>query len=80
LKNEIENSSRLIDKIKELKPEMISEIAPVVLFEPLKVNTLPKNNYIIQEDTEYDELINECYDSIPLNNVKKHTGLSWLFK
>jgi len=29
---------------------------------------------------EDDELINECYDSIPLNNVKKNTSITWLFK
>ena len=28
---------------------------------------------------EEDELLNECYDSIPLNNLKKNTSISWLF-
>ena len=32
------------------------------------------------KDEEYDELLNECYDAIPLNNIKKNTGLSWIFK
>jgi hypothetical protein len=80
LKSEIENTSRLIDKIKVLKPEMISASTSVSSFAPLKVITSHSNNHIIQEDIEDDELINECYDSIPLNNVKKTTGLSWLFK
>ena len=29
---------------------------------------------------EDDELLNECYDSIPLNNVKKNMSITWLFK
>ena len=39
-----------------------------------------KENVIHQEyvkDMEDDELLNECYDSIPLNNLKKNTN-SWL--
>lgn len=28
---------------------------------------------------EDDELLNECYDSIPMNNAKKHRALAWLF-
>ena len=33
-----------------------------------------------KETNQDDELINECYDLIPLNNNKKFTGIkSWLF-
>jgi hypothetical protein len=32
-----------------------------------------KNNH------DDDELLNECYDSIPMNNAKKNTTISWLF-
>lgn len=31
-------------------------------------------------DDDYDELENECYDSIPMSNLKKNTGLNWFFK
>lgn len=31
------------------------------------------------KEIEDNELIDECYDSIPLNNIKT-TGLSWLFR
>ena len=90
LKNQLENSSKLIDKIKELeyiRPEMISTSTSISSFSPLKINLPDKiddwNNHIImQEDIkeiEDNELMNECYDSIPLNNLKKTTALSWLF-
>jgi len=39
-----------------------------------------KDNVIHQEDVkemEDDELLHECYDSIPLNNLKKKTN-GWL--
>lgn len=44
-----------------------------------------KNKEICQEKEddkhkeEDDELINECYDSIPMNNIKKITGVNSLF-
>lgn len=48
---------------------------------PVMIDDALINNYIDEnKDHEYDELTNECYDSIPLNNIKKNTGLSWLFK
>jgi hypothetical protein len=36
-----------------------------------------KINYVLDEKD--DELLNECYDSLPLNNFKKNTALNWLF-
>jgi hypothetical protein len=48
---------------------------PSVLDESIVSNVTDDN-----KDKEYDELLNECYDAIPLNNLKKTTGLSWLFK
>jgi hypothetical protein len=30
-------------------------------------------------DKDDDELLNECYDSLPLHNFKKNTALNWLF-
>ena len=77
-------------EIKELlqnpKKELImSTNTSVTTFSPIKsVNSMDdlKHNVIEQEEPvfyEDDELMNECYDSIPLNNVKKNTGLTWLF-
>lgn len=36
--------------------------------------------YEIFDNNEDDDLLNECYDMVPLSNLKKSTGLSWLFK
>jgi hypothetical protein len=62
--------------IQNLKKEVISTSALVNTFHP--INDLKQH----KEPTIYedDELMNECYDLIPLNNIKKSTGLSWLFK
>jgi hypothetical protein len=51
-------------------------------FSQIKIPLLLDTNIIDDDikDNEYDELLNECYDTIPLNNFKKTTGLSWLFK
>jgi hypothetical protein len=38
------------------------------------------NNSNNSNDDDYDELENECYDSIPMSNLKKNTGLNWFFK
>ena len=67
------------------KKELISTSTSTSSLLPLKIiipheNDDLKNNIIKQEEIEDNELINECYDSIPLNNLKKNTGLSWLFK
>ena len=46
----------------------------------LEENKVEENKLEENKDNEYDELLNECYDVIPLNNLKKNTGLYWLFK
>lgn len=45
-------------------------------------NEYQKLNYVLDEkENKYDEeMLNECYDSLPLNNFKKNTALTWLFK
>jgi S-adenosylmethionine:tRNA-ribosyltransferase-isomerase (queuine synthetase) len=90
IKNELEFSAKLLDKINEnqiLKPEMISASTSISSFSPLKIILPPENddwiNHIIDKKDNNNndgELINECYDSIPLNNLKKNTGLNWFFK
>ncbi len=94
--NMIDVNQRLIEKVSELvyissncKRDKLSSTASVSTFSPIKI--FEESNVIEQDvfdeskdctydDNEDDELLHECYDSIPLNNVKKNTGLSWLFK
>lgn len=89
LKNEAENTSKLIDEINDLqnsRPEVVSATTSMSSFSPLKI-ILPEkkddwNNDIIEQEIKEiqdNELLNECYDSIPMNNIKKQTALSWLF-
>ena len=71
------------------KKELISESTSMSDFTSIKSVKLVKSvdsidgwrENIIQEDDvkemEDNELLNECYDSIPLNNIKKNTT-SWL--
>ena len=83
LKNEVELTSKLFNQIKEskiYKPEMISASTSISSFSQ---NLPPENHdiYVIdKKNNDDDELINECYDSIPLNNLKKNTGLNWFLK
>jgi len=86
LKNEVELTSKLFNEIKELKlykPEMISASTSISTFSPLKIILPPENNdcdnHIMHKEIEDNELLNESYDSIPMNNLKKNTGLIWLF-
>lgn len=55
----------------------ISTSTSMSSFSPIKIT-----NTIFEDvrEHDYDELLHECYDSIPLNNLKKNTGLSWIFK
>lgn len=84
----------IIKETQPFKPEMISASTSISSFSPLKIVIPPQNedwinqnddwvNHIIDKkdnSNDDDELINECYDSIPLNNLKKNTGLNWFFK
>jgi hypothetical protein len=87
----IENQKIIIMHLEEVKllknnddnklicrPDCISEVS----FSPIKQPDLViecKLDTEEDKDQEYDELLNECYDLIPLNNIKKNTALSWLF-
>jgi len=89
----IDTQQKITEKLMEIKvlmqnskKDIISASTSVTTFSPIKsVNSIDdwKHNIIEQEEFknyEDDELMNECYDSMPLNNVKKNTGLSWIFK
>lgn len=89
----IDTQQKITEKILEIKGliqnskrDVISASTSVTNFSPIKsINSMDdwKHNIIEQDEVkiyEDDELMNECYDSIPLNNIKKNTGLSWLFK
>jgi len=84
-----ENQKIIINKLDELKLlKNIDDVKSVthtenMSFSPIKVPSLVIECKLdINEDDydeDYDELSHECYDSIPLNNIKKNTNLSWLF-
>ena len=85
--NEVELTSKLVNQIKELKlykPEMISASTSISTFSPLKIILPPENNdcdnHIMHKEIEDNELLNESYDSIPMNNLKKNASLIWLFR
>ncbi len=66
------------------KIDCISASTSMNSFSPIKIPAVLDENCVSNvddvKDQDYDELLNECYDAIPLNNLKKNTGLSWLFK
>jgi hypothetical protein len=78
----IKNSEEHRLSINISKIDCISASTSMNTFSPIKIPLLLDTNIIDDDikDNEYDELLNECYDTIPLNNFKKTTGLSWLFK
>lgn len=86
----IENQKIIINHVEEIKNlndiKFVNKSTNTSMnsFSPNKVSSLVIECTLdINEDNkeqDYDELSNECYDSIPLNNIKKHTNLSWLFK
>jgi hypothetical protein len=56
------------------KNECMSDNASINTFSPIM-----DENYISNSKNQcYDELLIECYDVIPMNNLKKNTGMSWL--
>lgn len=81
----IKNSDEHRLSINISKIDCISASTSMNTFSPIKIPTvldesIASNITDDNKDKEYDELLNECYDAIPLNNLKKTTGLSWLFK
>lgn len=90
----IENQKKIISQLDELKllkntddikqTDIVSTSTSMSSFSQNNVPSLVIECKLdIDEDNkdqDYDELLNECYDTIPLNNIKKNIGLSWLFK
>ncbi len=79
----ISEQNRLAINISKI--DCMSASTSMNTFTPIKMTEIidDKNKRNVSDDIkdqEYDELTNECYDAIPLNNLKKTTGLSWLFK
>lgn len=76
----LENQNNMINDIKNLPVYNIQKIQGIHVststssFSPDKCLTIKKIN-----DVDDNELLDECYDSIPLNKIKT-TGLTWLFK
>jgi hypothetical protein len=77
----ITNQKNIIYEIEELKKHKdhlncsnTTTSASVKHFSPIITNIFDDTS-----DQEYDELSNECYDNIPLNNLKKNNSLSWLY-
>lgn len=86
----LETQQKMFDQIEDIKFNRLEENIPSIniskidfvsastsmnTFSPIKLPEITDG-----KEDDYDELINECYDTIPLNNLKKNTGLSWLFK
>lgn len=88
LKNELQLSRNFLEqnvKFQYSKPETLSTtkipFSPVKFVLPSENNNLSNNsNTNSNNSDDYYDLENECYDSIPMNNLKKNTGLNWFFK
>ena len=66
----IKNSDEHRLSINISKIDCISASTSMNTFSPIKIPLLDKNNITDDvKDQEYDELLNECYDAIPLNNL-----------
>jgi hypothetical protein len=92
----LENQDKLINQLGEiklikkteenmlsiniLKNDYISDCSSITTLSPIKNQEILDNNCNTIKDQDYDELLHECYDNIPMNNCKKNTGKYWLFK
>lgn len=75
---------KVSDELKNfVENDTMSASTSMTSFSPTKVANLVEEYKLdtIEDggDQEYDELLNECYDNMPLNNSKKNMTLSWLF-
>lgn len=93
LENEINKLELKIDILLENQKNMMNDITNLPIYKIQKIQGInvstststfsPEKYFTIKKINDVDnndnELLDECYDSIPLNNIKT-TGLSWLFK
>jgi hypothetical protein len=79
----LENQKFCLNEIKKLqiKNNSLSRSTSISGFPCILDNEFQKLNYVLDEKEcrGDDELLNECYDSLPLSNFKKNTKLTWLF-
>jgi hypothetical protein len=79
----LEKHQKSLDEMKKIQfidIEKKESITTNTSISSLSIDLYQQNITEQKETNEDDELINECYDLIPLNNNKKFTGIkSWLF-
>ena len=80
----LENQQFCLNEIKKLhikNHNSLSRSTSISGFPFILDNECQKFNYVLDEKESKgdDEMLNECYDSLPLNNFKKNTALNWLF-
>jgi hypothetical protein len=76
----IESQQNCLNEIKKLKSEKKITISKSTSISDLAFISDEEKKVNDEENQEEDdELINECYDSLPLNNFKKNTKSNWLF-
>jgi hypothetical protein len=81
----LENQQFCLNEIKKLHIKnytSLSRSTSTSGFPFILDNEYQRLNYVLDEkESKIDEeMLNECYDSLPLNNFKKNTALTWLFK
>jgi hypothetical protein len=80
----LENQQICLNEIKKMhikNHNSLSRSTSISGFPCILDNEYQKLNYVLDEKESRgdDELLNECYDSLPLSNFKKNTSLTWLF-
>lgn len=81
----LENQQICLNEIKKMhikNHNSLSRSTSISGFPCILDNEYQKLNYVLDEKESRgdDELLHECYDSLPLSNFKKNTTLTWLFK
>lgn len=80
----LEQNQKLIQMLKELAEDEKKKdcVGSYNVFSPIKPPEIVEADKLFHQSiiaNEDDELMNECYDAIPLNNIKKHTKSVWYF-
>ena len=74
IENKLDEVNKKLDKLLH-----INNLNKNTSFTTNYVELLENTNLNTNTDNSDDELLNECYDNIPCNNVKKVTGIKKLF-